>query len=40
MQRRDFFRTLAAVAALPLLAAESDPANIKLCHRVDAKTIT
>ncbi|HEY2014611.1 MAG TPA: mannonate dehydratase [Bryobacteraceae bacterium] len=47
MQRRQFLGSLIGAAGFPLLAqnrskviAESDPANAKLCHRLDAKSIT
>src|SRR5690349_12470554 len=47
MQRRHFLSSVAGAAAVPLLAQdrrpalpESDPANAKLCHRLDAKSVT
>src|ERR1035438_3819267 len=47
MRRRQFFRSALAAAALPAWAqkpaipiAESDLKNAKLCHRLDAKSIT
>jgi mannonate dehydratase len=42
--RREFLKSAAGMAALPLLAQrtidESDAGNIKLCHRLNAKSIT
>ncbi len=47
MQRRNFLSSVAGAAAWPLRAQdrpktieESDPANAKLCHRLDAKNVT
>ena len=46
-QRRQFLRSAVWAAALPLFAQnrartidESDPGNVKLCHRLDARTLT
>jgi mannonate dehydratase len=47
-QRRQFLKSVAWAAAAPLYAqggarrkiAESDPGNMKLCHRVDAASVT
>src|SRR5258705_9959 len=47
MQRRRFLQSWMAAGGFPLLAQsparrieESDPANLKLCHRLDARQIT
>src|SRR5215475_9340326 len=47
MQRRHFLAAIAGTGAWRLAAqnrvprmAESDPANAKLCHRIDAKSVT
>jgi mannonate dehydratase len=47
MRRRQFLRSALAAAGIPLLAQkrattieEFDPRNAKLCHRLDAKSIT
>ena len=47
MRRRQFLRCALAPAGTPLSAQkpprrieESDPRNAKLCHRLDAKSIT
>src|SRR5436190_22757500 len=47
MQRRRFLQSSMGAACVPLLAQvparrleESDPANAKLCHRLDARQIT
>jgi len=46
-QRRQFLRSAVWAAAVPILAQdrgraidESDPGNVKLCHRLDAKALT
>jgi hypothetical protein len=47
MRRRQFLRSALAAAGMPVLAQqratrveESDPRNVKLCHRLDVKSIT
>jgi mannonate dehydratase len=47
MRRRQFLRSALAATGMPLLAEqrttkfeESDPLNAKLCHRVDAKSVS
>ena len=47
MQRRQFLQSTIGAVGTPLFAQnlskaidESDPSNIKLCHRLDAKTVT
>src|ERR1700678_2696153 len=47
MRRRQFLRFAFGAAGMPLLAQkratpieESDPGNAKLCHRLDAQSIT
>src|SRR5213076_113930 len=47
MRRRRFLQTSLGGAALPLVAQktvrpidESDPANTKLCHRLNARSVT
>ena len=47
MRRRGFIRSALAAAGIPLLAQtrtaridEADPRNTKLCHRLDAKSVT
>jgi mannonate dehydratase len=46
-QRRQFLKSAVWAAAVPIFAQnraravdESDPGNVKLCHRLDAKTLT